>query len=117
MRRQLVVSLIGIVSIAVVFLTATLASGNSPKLGLDLQGGASVVLAPTPGQTVKPGALDEAVKIIRRRVNGLGVSEANVVRQGTNIVVELPGVRNQDAAINLVGTTAQLEFRPVLQTA
>jgi preprotein translocase subunit SecD len=112
MRRSMIVSLVSIMGAAVLFLLGTLASGNSPKLGLDLQGGASVVLAPAPGQQVK--SLGEAVKIIRRRVNGLGVSEANVTQQGNNIIVELPGVQNQDRALSIVGQTAQLEFRHVL---
>ena len=82
MRRSNVVSLVAIVAVAVIALAATLLGGHSPQLGLDLQGGASVVLAPAPGQTVKPGALDESVAIIRRRVNGLGVAGANVVSAG-----------------------------------
>ena len=115
MRRSMIVSLVSIMGAAVLFLLGTLASGNTPKLGLDLQGGASVVLAPAPGQQVK--SLGEAVKIIRRRVNGLGVSEANVTQQGNNIIVELPGVQNQDRALSIVGQTAQLEFRHVLTSA
>jgi preprotein translocase subunit SecD len=114
MRRSMIVSLIAIIALAGFALLGTLASGNSPKLGLDLQGGASVVLAPAKGQTIRPGTLGQAVKIIRRRVNGLGVSEANVTQQGNNIIVELPGVQNQDRALGLVGQTAQLEFRHVL---
>ena len=115
MRRSLTASLIIIVLAAAAFLGGTLLSGNSPKLGLDLQGGASVVLTPQKGTTVKPGTLQQAIKIIRLRVNGLGVSEADVNQQGNNIVVELPGVKDQDRALNLVGQTAQLEFRHVLQ--
>jgi preprotein translocase subunit SecD len=116
MRRSLTVSLIAIIVVAVAFFGGTLASGNTPKLGLDLQGGASVVLAPAKGAVVKPGTLSQAISIIRRRVNGLGVSEADVTQQGNNIIVELPGVKNQDQALSLVGQTAQLRFRPVLQT-
>jgi preprotein translocase subunit SecD len=116
MRRSMSVSLLAVVAFAVVALGATLLSSNTPKLGLDLQGGAAVVLTPSPGQSVRKGALDEAVRIIRQRVNGLGVSEANVAKQGNNVVVEMPGVKNQDQALKLVGATAQLEFRPVLQT-
>jgi preprotein translocase subunit SecD len=114
LRRSLTVSLLSIVAVAIVALGATLASGNSPKLGLDLQGGASVVLAPAKGAVVKPGTLGESIAIIRRRVNGLGVSEASVAQQGNNIVVQLPGVKNADDALKLVGQTAQLEFRHVL---
>lgn len=115
MRRSLTLSLVLVVAAAAVLLGATVASGKSPKLGLDLQGGASVVLTPQSGTTVKPGTLQQAISIIRRRVNGLGVSEADVSQQGNNIVVELPGVKDQDRALSLVGQTAQLEFRHVLR--
>jgi preprotein translocase subunit SecD len=112
-RRSLVISLVGIVVLAIVALGATLVQGNSPKLGLDLEGGASVVLAPKAGSVVKSGTLNQAERIISNRVNGLGVAEPNIYRQGNNIVVELPGVKNQDAALKIVGQTAQLEFREV----
>ncbi|MBK5308291.1 MAG: protein translocase subunit SecD [Frankiaceae bacterium] len=88
--------------------------GNSPltpKLGLDLQGGASVILQPK--TTPKTGQLNTAVEILNRRVNGAGVAEAEVVTQGSNIVVSLPG-GNRDSIKNLA-TTAQLRFREVLQ--
>ena len=91
MRRSLVISLVGIIVLAVVALGATLVQGNSPKLGLDLEGGASVVLAPKAGSVVKPGTLNQAERIISNRVNGLGVAEPNIYKQGNNIVVELPG--------------------------
>jgi preprotein translocase subunit SecD len=55
------------------------------------------------------------VEIIRARVDSLGVAEPDVSRQGDNIVVDLPGVENRDKARELVGTTAELRFRPVLQ--
>ena len=88
----------------------------TPKLGLDLQGGASVILEarPEPGQRVTTEQLDTAVNIIRQRVNGSGVSEAEVVTQGDNIVVSVPG-GNRDTIRN-VAQTAQLRFREVLQT-
>ena len=83
----------------------------TPKLGLDLQGGASVIL--TPKTTPKPSQLQTAVDIINRRVNGAGVAEAEVVTQGNNIVVSVPG-GNRDSVKSLA-TTAQLRFRQVLQ--
>jgi len=114
MRRSLIVSLVGIVTVAVTALAATLLSGNSPRLGLDLQGGASVVL--TPVKTTASGTLDQAVKIISRRVDALGVAEPQITRQGNNIVVELPGVKDASTAVQVVGQTAELQFRPVLAT-
>jgi preprotein translocase subunit SecD len=105
------ISLVAILVIAAVALIAALTSGNSPRLGLDLQGGASVVLTPT--GTYSSGAINQAQKIINNRVNGLGVSGATVQRQGNFIVVELPGVKNATAALTVIGETAELQFRPV----
>jgi preprotein translocase subunit SecD len=94
-------------------LGAVLATDTSPQLGLDLQGGVSVVLAPK--GKAKADALDKAVDIIRSRVDSLGVAEPEISRQGENIIIDLPGVKNQDRARRLVGRTAELRFRPVLQ--
>ena len=107
------ICLIGVLVVAAVSLGATVASGNSPELGLDLQGGASVVLKPR--EAVASGVLDQAIEIIRDRVDGLGVAEPDITRQGDSIIVSLPGVKNKDRAVEVVGQTAQLYFRPVLQ--
>ena len=114
MRRPLVVSLVVIVVLALGALAATIASGDTPHLGLDLQGGASVVL--TPKTKAKSKDLKTSIEIIRNRVDGLGVAEPQITQQGNNIVIELPGVKNQQRALQVVGRTAQLLFRPVLQT-
>src|ERR1700730_9032541 len=114
MRRSLVISLVAIVGVAVLGLGATLAAGNHPLLGLDLQGGASLVLKPqTP---VSTGVLNQAISIIRKRVDALGVAEPNISRQGTNVVIELPGIKDPQSALSVVGQTAELRFRPVLCT-
>ncbi|HVM01233.1 MAG TPA: hypothetical protein VM263_01080, partial [Acidimicrobiales bacterium] len=99
-----------LVSVAAV--GGTFAAGNRPQLGLDLQGGASVVLRPK--KEVSSGALDQAIEIIRNRVDALGVAEPDISRQGDNIIVQLPGVRDQARALDLVGQTAELRFRPVI---
>jgi preprotein translocase subunit SecD len=106
-------SLLFVVALAVVALGATLLSGNSPQLGLDLQGGVSVVLQPR--TKVPASVLDQAIEIIRSRVDALGVAEPDISRQGSSVIVQLPGVKNKDRALELIGTTAQLYFRPVLQ--
>ena len=111
MRRQLVY-VIGIVAVAVAGVVYTVVAGNEPLLGLDLQGGASVVLEPT--RAAEPDELDVAVSIIRNRVDGLGVAEPEISTQGGNILVQLPGVNEQQRALDLVGQTAELRFRPVL---
>jgi preprotein translocase subunit SecD len=106
------VYLFGTILIVVLALGATVASGNTPVLGLDLQGGISVVLAPV--GKFKPSSLDVAVDIIRNRVDSLGVAEPEISRQGDNIVVDLPGVKDREKARRLVGRTAELRFRPVI---
>ncbi|GIH15741.1 protein translocase subunit SecD [Rugosimonospora africana] len=87
----------------------------APKLGLDLIGGTQVTLsASTPdGKAPDAGRLEEARRIISSRVNGLGVSEAQVVTQGDrDVVVSVPGQSNDD--IKQIGVPAQLRFREVL---
>jgi preprotein translocase subunit SecD len=113
MRRKLWLPLVFIVVAAIGGLAATLVSGSSPELGLDLQGGVSVVLEPT--SNASSDALGQSVEIIRDRVDALGVAEPEITRQGGAIVVQLPGVKNRDRALELVGQTAELRFRPVLQ--
>ena len=113
MRRNLVLSLVITIAVAALALGLTVLVGNKPQLGLDLQGGASVVLQPK--QSVDSGVLDQAIAIIRNRVDALGVAEPEITRQGNSILVELPGVKDQDRALQLVGQTAELRFRPVLQ--
>ena len=113
MRRGPFTSLIVVVVVAVAALGGTLAAGYSPQLGLDLQGGASVVLRPQ--KKASTSALNQAIQIIRNRVDGLGVAEPDISRQGSNIIVQLPGVKDQKRALELVGQTAELRFRPVLE--
>ncbi|MDE0268217.1 MAG: protein translocase subunit SecD [Acidimicrobiaceae bacterium] len=115
MRRRAVnlVHAIGIVTIAVTGVLYTLIAGNTPLLGLDLQGGASVVLQPT--RSASQEELDISVEIIRNRVDALGVAEPEISTQGGNILVQLPGVEDQQRAIDLVGQTAELRFRPVIE--
>ena len=93
------------------------------RLGLDLRGGTSVVLQPriTVGQEgkVTNEAIDQAVSIIRQRVNSLGVAESEVVAQGSGtnrqILISVPG-ESGERVVELVGQTAELRFRQVLAT-
>ena len=89
---------------------------NSIKQGLDLQGGTHVVLqaGDTPELKVDDDAVNRSVKIIERRVNELGLTEPVIQRQGKDrIIVELPGVKDPDKAIAMLGRTALLEFKDV----
>ncbi len=92
---------------------------TTPKLGLDLAGGTTVTLtAKTPGGGDPPAEqMNQAVKIMTQRVNGRGVSDAEVAKQGSNnIVVNVPG-EGQSRVVSLIGTTAKLQFRQVFATA
>lgn len=93
-------------------LAGALAAGWGPKLGLDLEGGFAVTLQPV--EEAPDDALDQAIEIIRTRVDALGVAEPEITRQGQTIVVNLPGVTDRERARELVGQTAELRFRPVL---
>jgi len=100
---------------------AFVSGATSFKLGLDLQGGTSVTLQPRieQGQVgkVTTEAIDQAVAIIRQRVNSLGVAESEVSAQGSGvnrqIVISVPGETGR-RIVDLVGQTAELRFRPVL---
>ncbi|MZE71124.1 protein translocase subunit SecD [Streptomyces sp. SID5789] len=98
------------------------ASGHTtPRLGIDLAGGTSITLRAVPeaGQesAINKTNMDTAVDIMERRVNGLGVSEAEVQTQGDrNIIVNIPKGTNSEEARQQVGTTAKLYFRPVVAT-
>ncbi|RFU38074.1 protein translocase subunit SecD [Actinomadura logoneensis] len=92
---------------------------GTPKLGLDLAGGTTVTLtAHTENGKTPPGQqMDQAVKIMTQRVNGLGVSDGEVAKQGgNNIVVNLPG-QGQTRAAETIGSTAKLQFRQVFAEA
>ena len=111
----------------VIGLTALIAVGSLsdknasfiPKLALDLQGGTQVILSPLllDGAAVTQEQLDQAVSIIRQRVDASGVSESQVITQGDrNIIVSIPGVPDENT-LALIKASAKLEFRAVLVTS
>ena len=110
MRRQ-VILLSGIVALTVTAAVLTIFWRNEPLLGLDLQGGVSMRLIAT--EVVDEAMLDQTVEIIRNRVDALGVAEPEISRIEQGVMVSLPGVDNQERALALVGTTAEMRFRPV----
>ena len=111
-RRSLIISLVAIVVISVGGVIATLVTDTKPQLGLDLQGGASVTLQPV--GKADPEALTVVTDILRNRIDSLGVAEPEIIRQGNTVIVNLPGIKDQDRAIQLVGQTGKVLFRPVL---
>ncbi len=91
-------------------------AGLKPKLALDLQGGTQLILTPklAAGQSVTQDQLDQAVSIIRQRVDSAGVSEAEVASQGgAQIVVSIPGTPSDDTLAR-IESAARLVFRPVI---
>ncbi|MFB7375669.1 protein translocase subunit SecD [Streptomyces sp. NPDC056222] len=115
---------LALILIAMVALTGGMfwSGHTTPRLGIDLAGGTSITLKakaePGKEDAVNETNMNTAVGIIDRRVNGLGVSEAEVQTQGKeNIIVNIPRGVNEKQAREQVGTTAQLYFRPVLTYA
>ena len=95
-------------------LATVIALGWTPRQGLDLAGGVSIILRAEGEGATNSEVLDKTVSIIRDRIDSLGVAESEVSRAGTsNILIQLPGLENEEQALELVGTTAQLTFRQV----
>ena len=98
-------------------LVAIFALGWTPRLGLDLQGGTSVILEGPEGTDER--VIETAVEVMRRRIEDFGsVQEPEIsITGGTSILVQLPGVTDQERALNAVGRTGLLSFRPVLSVS
>jgi len=99
--------------------TAQPGASFTPELALDLQGGTQLILTPSvaDGQAASLEQLNQAVEIIRQRIDGSGVGEATVTVQGNeNIVVSIPGVPDENT-LQLIKASALLEFRPVITFA
>ena len=113
-KKRAIVTLLITVGIAWGSLAGMLAIGWAPKLGLDLQGGFAVTLVAPDG--TDEATLTTAAEIMRRRIENLGgVQEPEIAVVGDRaIVVQLPGVTDRDRALQAVGTTGELSFRPVL---
>ena len=119
-RTLVVLALVMLALLATVLITGA----TAVRLGLDLRGGTSVTLQPriAPGENgkVTTEAIDQAVSIIRQRVNSLGVAESEVAAQGSGtnrqIIISIPGDTGR-RVVELVGQTAELRFRQVLATA
>ncbi len=118
--RQNTKNLISLSLVLVILLTAAYfiyPPAKSTKLGLDLRGGLSVLLTAqeSEGAPVTEEAMEQAMLVIRERVDGLGVAEPLIQRQGlSSISVQLPGVDDPQKALEIIGKTAQLEFKEVL---
>lgn len=103
------VGIIALVAAAITFLY------TSPiNLGLDLQGGVHVVMEAQETDSVRIDSetINRTIAVVERRINALGVAEATVQRQGDRrVIVQLPGIHDQEQAIDTIGRTALLEFK------
>jgi len=125
-RRERPVRALVTLAILMVGLVGALLAGDrwsdaslTPKLALDLEGGTEIILQPvaTGGEAVTSDAINQAIDVIRQRVDASGVAEAEITSQGgTNIVVALPGTPTEET-LRLVRESAQMVFRPVLAVA
>ncbi len=113
MRRRLI-GLVVVLVLAWGGAGLLLANGITPKLGLDLQGGTSVVLTAPPGTDEE--VLQQAVEIMRARIEEVGgVQEPEIAISGSStVLVQLPGVEDEQRALDAIGQTGELSFRPVL---
>jgi protein-export membrane protein SecD len=112
--RRMVIGLIVVLAIAWGSLAGLVANDITPRLGLDLQGGTSVVLTAPEG--TDPDLIEVATQIMNSRISSIGgVQEPEIAISGGNtVLVQLPGVQNEQQALDAVGTTGVLSFRPVL---
>lgn len=108
---KLIVCVVAIIGIFVAFVKPL---AFSIRQGLDLQGGTHVVLEAedTDIAKVNDDAMNRVVTIMEKRVNALGLTEPIIQREGERrVIIELPGVKDPDAAIQTIGKTAMLEFK------
>ncbi|MFN3254592.1 MAG: preprotein translocase subunit SecD [Ilumatobacter sp.] len=112
MTRRLWMSLVGTILVVAAALGGNLVTGNTPILGLDLQGGVSVILAP-----VEEASGEDLIVIrdlVRQELENFGIAEPDVRVQGQTIVVDLPGVDDQQEALEAVNVSGVVQLRPVV---
>ncbi|WP_420450404.1 protein translocase subunit SecD [Ilumatobacter sp.] len=116
MERRLWFSLLATVVVVIGWFAGNLVTDNTPKLGLDLQGGASVILEPT-----ESGATGDDLGVVRDLIRDelerTGIAEPDVRVQGATIVVDLPGVNDQQQALDAVDVSGIVDLRPVVDFA
>jgi protein-export membrane protein SecD/preprotein translocase SecF subunit len=110
--KRYVVSVALVALVAAGIVATVLATGLKPRLGLDLKGGLSVILTAPPG--TPPDVLNRTIEVLRNRVDSAGVAEPEISKEGANnILIQLPGTKDPERLLKLIGQTAQLQFRPV----
>ena len=115
MRNRNMIKFFGaVIIILAAFVTFIYPLSNSIKQGLDLQGGTHIVMeaVDTADAPVTDDSLGRAVTIIERRINEMGLTEPIVQKEGSRrVIVELPGEKNPEKAIETIGKTAVMEFK------
>ena len=120
MKRGSYIASIVVTLVVVAGIGVYLGLGARPNLGLDLQGGISAIYSPVLDDTAENAdfsdILDQTIEVIRARVDSLGVAEPDISRQGNDVLVQLPGLGQEDVerAQEIIGQTAKLTFRPVI---
>jgi len=117
-KDKLRLGLIALVCAAAAFVVFPV--GDKVKLGLDLKGGAHIVLQAkgTPENPINDDSLERLVAVLRNRIDQYGIAEPQIQREGRDrVAVDLPGVEDPEAALDLIGSTAVLEFRKVERAA
>ena len=120
MDKRPIVASLAVVLLLTIAASTFLGLGFRPNLGLDLQGGISAIYTPQlPEGAEEPEdfdeILDETIEVIRERVDSLGVAEPEISRSGDDVQVQLPGIADADRVQEIIGTTAQLSFRRVVE--
>ena len=119
MRKDSLIKLLAVIAVIVgLFIVYVSPLAYSIRQGLDLQGGTHVVLEAedTAEAKVNEDAMTRVVRIMEKRVNELGLTEPIIQRQGTRrVIIELPGIKDPDNAIKIIGKTAMLEFKDEAQ--
>ena len=112
MNTKLILRLLFVIAIFIVSLYYSLV--KPIKLGLDLKGGAYVVLEAVDDEKteIDKDAMNRLIEVLDRRINGIGVAESVIQKAGDRrVIIELPGLQNTEDAINLIGKTALMEFK------
>ena len=112
MNTKLILRLLFVIAIFIVSLYFSLV--KPIKLGLDLKGGAYVVLEAVDDEKteIDKDAMNRLIEVLNRRINGIGVAESVIQKAGDRrVIIELPGLQNTEDAINLIGKTALMEFK------
>jgi len=115
-KQQAILALVAIAALVAAALFIIIPPQQKIPEGLDIKGGLSVILTakPTTGTTLLVGQMDQALLVINNRVNKLGIADSSVQKQGaTALLVQIPGIKDPQKALETIGRVGQLQFREV----